>query len=94
MDLIKEIVITLSEVDKKEFEQFLTRKRPGKTRKDVEVFRHLFSFYNNPKKTKNNLSGNQNYHALRKRITKSLTNFLILKKSISEQKLNKREGLI
>ena len=94
MDLIKEIVITLSEVDKKEFEQFLTRKRPGKTRKDVEVFRHLFSFYNNPKKTTNNLSGNQNYHALRKRITKSLTNFLILKKSISEQKLNKREGLI
>ena len=36
MDLIKEIVITLSEVDKKEFEQFLTRKRPGKNRKDVE----------------------------------------------------------
>ncbi|MDG2344172.1 MAG: hypothetical protein P8L23_06305 [Flavobacteriales bacterium] len=94
MDLIKEIVITLSEVDKKEFEQFLTRKRPGKNRKDVEIFNHLYSFYNGSKKQKNNLSGNQNYHAIRKRITKALTNFLILKKSISEQKINKREGVV
>lgn len=94
MDLIKEIVITLSEVDKKEFEQFLTRKRPGKGRKDVEVFAHLYSLYNSSIAKKNNFSGDQNYHALRKRITKSLTNFLILKKSISEQKINKREGVI
>jgi hypothetical protein len=94
MDLIKEIVITLSEVDKKEFEQFLTRKRPSKERKDVEVFSHLYSIHNSSKSQKNHFSGNQNYHAIRKRITKALTNFLILKKSISEQKINKREGII
>ncbi len=94
MDLIKEIVITLSDVDKKEFEQFLTRKRPGKNRKDVEIFSHLYSLYNSSKVQKNDFSGNQNYHAIRKRITKSLTNFLILKKSISEQKINKREGVV
>ena len=94
MDLIKEIVITLSEVDKKEFEQFLTRKRPGKGRKDVEVFAHLYNLHNSSIAKKNIFSGDQNYHALRKRITKALTNFLILKKSISEQKINKREGVI
>ena len=74
MDLIKEIVITLSEVDKKEFEQFLTRKRPGKDRKDVEVFSHLYNLHNSSIAKKNIFSGDQNYHALRKRITKALTN--------------------
>ena len=94
MDLIKEIILTLSDPDKKEFEQFLSRKRPGAMRKDVEVFRTLFSMYNTGSKSKNNLSGNQNYHAIRKRIAKALTNFIILKKSISEQKENKRDGII
>tara|TARA_Y100001978_G_scaffold176016_1_gene168635 strand:- start:1338 stop:2834 length:1497 start_codon:yes stop_codon:yes gene_type:complete len=94
MDLIKEIILTLSDPDKKEFEQFLSRKRPGTMRKDVEVFRTLFSIYNSGSKSKNNLAGDQNYHAIRKRIAKALTNFVILKKSISEQKENKRDGII
>ena len=94
MDLIKEIILTLSDPDKKEFEQFLSRKRPSAVRKDVEVFRKLFSIYNSGLKNKNDLAGDQNYHAIRKRITKSLTNFIILKKSISEQKENKRDGMI
>jgi hypothetical protein len=42
MDLIKEIILTLTDADKKEFEQFLSRKRPGSTRKDVEIFRKLY----------------------------------------------------
>jgi len=94
MDLIKEIILTLSDPDKKEFEQFLSRKRPGAMRKDIEVFRTLFSIYNSGSKSKNNLAGDQNYHAIRKRIAKALTNFVILKKSISEQKENKRDGII
>mgnify|MGYP001305775689 CR=1 FL=1 len=94
MDLIKEIILTLSDPDKKEFEQFLSRKRPGAVRKDVEVFRKLFSIYNSGSKNKNSLAGDQNYHAIRKRIAKALTNFIILKKSISEQKENKRDGII
>ena len=94
MDLIKEIVLTFSESDKKEFEQFLTRKRPGAKRKDVDVFRHLYLIYNGTAKINNALSGDQNYHAVRKRISKELTHFLILKKSISEQKAQKREGII
>ena len=94
MDLIKEIILTLSDPDKKEFEQFLSRKRPGSARKDVDVFRKLFSIYNGNKVSKNNLVGDQNYHAIRKRIAKALTNFVILKKSIAEQKENKRDGMI
>ena len=43
MDLIKEIILTLSDADKKEFEQFLSRKRPGAIRKDVKIFRDLFN---------------------------------------------------
>jgi len=94
MDLIKEIILTFSESDKKEFEQFLTRKRPGSNRKDTETFRHLFILYHGTNKVKNELKGGQNYHAIRKRISKELTHFLILKKSIAEQKANKREGII
>jgi len=94
MDLIKEIILTFSESDKKEFEQFLTRKRPGSNRKDTETFRHLFILYHDTNKVKNELKGGQNYHAIRKRISKELTHFLILKKSIAEQKANKREGII
>lgn len=94
MDLIKEITLTLSENDKKEFESFLTRKRPGANRKDLEVFRDLFAAYNGNKKNKNSYLGSPNYHAIRKRLSKELTNFLILKKSISERKENKREGII
>ena len=82
MDLIKEIILTLSDPDKKEFEQFISRKRPGTMRKDVEVFRTLFSTYNSGLKNKNNLAGDQNYHAIRKRIAKALTNFVILKKIV------------
>ena len=93
MDLIKEIILTLSESDKKEFEQFLTRKRPGSNRKDTETFRHLFSVYHGTNEVKNELKGGRNYHAIRKRLSKELTHFLILKKSIEEQKANKREGI-
>lgn len=94
MDLIKEIILTLSDADKKEFEQFLSRKRPGAIRKDVKIFRDLFSLHNNTNKSKNELKGDQNYHAIRKRISKALTNFVILKKSIEEQKENKRDGMV
>ena len=94
MDLIKEIILTLSDADKKEFEQFLSRKRPGAIRKDVKIFRDLFNLYNNTNKSKNELKGDQNYHAIRKRISKALTNFVILKKSIEEQKENKRDGMV
>ena len=94
MDLIKEITLTLSEIDKKEFESFLTRKRPGSNRKDLDVFRNLYHDYNANSNVKKNYTGNQNYHAIRKRLSKELTNFLILKKSISERKENKREGMI
>ena len=94
MDLIKEITLTLSEIDKKEFESFLTRKRPGSIRKDIEIFRNLYLVYNGASNSKRSYTGNQNYHAIRKRLSKELTNFLILKKSISERKENKREGII
>lgn len=94
MDLIKEITLTLSEIDKKEFESFLTRKRPGSNRKDLEIFRNLYQDYNRVSTLKKSYAGNQNYHAIRKRLSKELTNFLILKKSISERKENKREGII
>ena len=65
IDLIKEIILTLSDPDKKEFEQFISRKRPVKSRKDVDIFRKLFSMYNGNISIKNDLVGNQNYHAIR-----------------------------
>ena len=66
MDLIKEITLTLSEIDKKEFESFLTRKRPGSNRKDLDVFRNLYHDYNGNSNVKKSIL-ESNYHAIRKR---------------------------
>ena len=66
MDLIKEITLTLSEIDKKEFESFLTRKRPGSNRKDLDVFRNLYHDYNANSNIKKNYTGNQNYQCQNK----------------------------
>ncbi len=72
----KEVILSFSTKDKSGFERFLTRKRPGSKRKDLEVFRDLFSYYTESKPLKNSLVGNQNYHAIRKTIAKEIVNFV------------------
>ena len=79
MDFIKEVILTFSEYDKEEFIHFLARKRPVAARKDVEVFKILFTSYLNDNKIGNQFKGQQNYHAVRKRIAKELENYLMLK---------------
>lgn len=79
MDFIKEVVLTFSEYDKEEFIHFLARKRPNAARKDVEIFKMIYSSYLKDNKIGENLKGSQNYHAIRKRISKELENYLMLK---------------
>ena len=79
MDFIKEVVLTFSEYDKEEFIHFLARKRPDVARKDVEVFKMIYISYLKDNTIGANLKGSQNYHAIRKRISKELENYLMLK---------------
>ena len=84
MDLIKEISNTFSKKSHRNFIKFFTRKRPDSSRKDVKVFEELSSYYSNNKLSKLSFKGDPNYHAIRKRITKELINFLNVAKSLSE----------
>ncbi len=80
MNFIKEVIVTFAGKDKEEFEYFLARKKPQKNRKDVAVFRELYKEYISDD-ISNVYKGDQNYHAIRKRISKELANYLILKQS-------------
>ena len=89
MDLIREISSTFSKKissTKKNFIKFFTRKRPSSFRKDVKLFEELNIHYNSNSYKKLSYKGDPNYHAIRKRITKELINFLILENS--ENNLN------
>lgn len=89
MDFIKETILTFSLKDKEEFERFISRKKVKDNRKDVNVFNKLYNTYIG-NTSNSELKGDQNYHAIRKRIAKELVNFLILKKSSAE--VNSLEG--
>lgn len=80
MNYIKEVLLTFNRKDKEEFEYFLARKKPQKKRKDVAVFRELYKEYLF-EDGDNEYKGDQNYHAIRKRISKELAYYLILKQS-------------
>tara|TARA_B100001287_G_scaffold133760_2_gene112631 strand:+ start:508 stop:2007 length:1500 start_codon:yes stop_codon:yes gene_type:complete len=94
MDFLKEITITFSEIKKRNFEKFLSRKRPSDSRKDIEIFNILYQSYTKPSNKLQQLKGHPNYHATRKRITKELINFLILENSDFEIKKDNREHFI
>lgn len=90
MNFIKEVIITFTGKDKEEFEYFLARKKPKKNRKDVVVFRELYKKYLSGN-TSNEFKGEQNYHAIRKRISKELANYLILKQSVIGENYSDKE---
>lgn len=94
MDFLKEITLTLSETKKRNFEKFIARKRPNNSRKDIQVFDVLFKSYTNQKNQLQDFRGQPNYHAIRKRISKELINFLILESSSSKIKDNNRELML
>ena len=94
MDFLKEITITFSEIKKRNFEKFLSRKKPNSSRKDIETFNILYQSYIKPSKKLDQLKGHPNYHAVRKRITKELINFLILESSELEIKQDNREHFL
>ena len=93
MDLIKEISNTFSKKTHRNFIKFLTRKRPDSSRKDVKVFEELSSYYSNNKLSKLSFKGDPNYHAIRKRISKELINFLNVENSELLHH-NNREGML
>ena len=94
MDLIREITTTFTERKKKEFEQFLVRKRPNSKRKDLNVFQSIYNSYNSNQKKKNDLIGHPNYHAIRKRIIKELLHFLVLYSSINDASSPKKDMVL
>ena len=81
MDFIKETILTFSIKDKEEFERFLSRKQAKKQRKDILVFQELFKMYSS---SSSGFKGDQNYHAIRKRLSKELANYLVLKQTTSQ----------
>lgn len=96
MDLICEIIDTLSHEERKEFRSFLSRYRNRKERKDEELFAAL----SKPGKVRREeiihklYRGAQNlnaYHATRKRLLRQLMEFIQLKKRRGE---NVSEGYI
>jgi hypothetical protein len=94
VDYLKEIAITFSDSKRRDFEKFLTRKRPNAHRRDLEIFDELYKSYLTPQKTPLEFKGFATYHAIRKRITRGLINFLVLEHSQTELKENKREIML
>lgn len=81
MDKIQELVITLSEDDKREFRVFINRQKSKKERKDLDLF-ELINLQTDPKEIQKKLYKTPNkvaYHTLRKRLLKHLTDFILLK---------------
>ena len=84
MDKLKEIVDTLSREDRKEFRIFINRQKNKKDRKDRDLFdllqadRELHSDELLKKLYPDN--NRQAYHALRKRLFRHLTDFIVLKR--------------
>ena len=85
MDFIRESILTFSEYDRQEFIRFLSRKRPSSSRKDVEVFKELYGFYTSGKVKDQKRKGDQNYHAIRKRLSKEIEAYLMLKSGTSDE---------
>ena len=94
MDFLKEITNTFSKAKKNNFEKFISRRRPGDSRKDIKVFDLLYKYYNKSIKDIGDLKGHQNYHAVRKRISKELINFLSLETNQAEIQDGNREHML
>tara|TARA_Y100000991_G_scaffold215461_1_gene205991 strand:- start:5308 stop:6867 length:1560 start_codon:yes stop_codon:yes gene_type:complete len=94
LDLIKEISNTFSKKTQKNFIKFFTRKRPSSFRKDVKLFEELIIHYNSNSYKKLTYKGDPNYHAIRKRITKELINFLILENKEDKVKSKSTDGML
>lgn len=73
MDIIHEILLTFDEPTGKEFRHHLIRQRPDAERKDLLLFDALM------RKETPESRGTAAYHANRKRLARSLTEFIILK---------------
>tara|TARA_B110001454_G_scaffold27772_1_gene27121 strand:+ start:356 stop:1849 length:1494 start_codon:yes stop_codon:yes gene_type:complete len=94
LDLIKEISSTFSKKTLRNFIKFFARKRPSSFRKDVNLFEELTIHYNTNSYKKLSHKGDPNYHAIRKRITKELINFLILENTEDQVKSTSRDGML
>jgi hypothetical protein len=94
LDLIKEISSTFSKKTLRNFSKFFARKRPSSSRKDVNLFEELTIHYNTNSYKKLSHKGDPNYHAIRKRITKELINFLILENTDYKVKSTSRDGML
>tara|TARA_B110000285_G_scaffold204807_1_gene242047 strand:+ start:656 stop:2176 length:1521 start_codon:yes stop_codon:yes gene_type:complete len=84
IDNIKDIVQLLNTDDKKEFRSFINRQRSRKNRKDLELFDILCETGSYPakeivKRLYKELNMNA-YHAIRKRLLRHLTDFIIVKR--------------
>ena len=93
MDFLKEALLTFTKKDRDEFGYFLARKNPKIKRKDVHLFGQLYDNYHNPLPIKKIAKG-QNYHALRKRLSKELVQYLILKKTTLDKQNWDRDGVL
>src|SRR5210317_1764991 len=82
MDTLKLIVKTMKSQEKKDFRNFIHSQKKLENRKDLELF-DLISNENDEQNLELALYGKSNkvaYHALRKRLTRKLTDFIVLKR--------------
>ncbi|MCB9195434.1 MAG: hypothetical protein H6600_07755 [Flavobacteriales bacterium] len=85
VDYIKDIIISLSDDDVKEFRTFIQRQRSKKLRIDLQLFNILLKDKNlKAREICKLLYGNDSnmnaYHSIRKRLLKQLMEFLVLKR--------------
>ncbi|MFT5185642.1 MAG: hypothetical protein ACI84C_002790 [Flavobacteriales bacterium] len=83
MDYLKETISTMSDEERKEFRVFMQRQRVKSERKDLALFKILLSKEEyKPREITQMLYGKPNlnaYHTLRKRLTRELLDFTMLK---------------
>lgn len=83
MDKIKEIIRTLGADDVREFRSFIHRQKKKKSRKDLDLFEFLLKNEANKPDViakQINVPNKEAYYAVRKRLLRHLTDFIVLKR--------------
>jgi lysophospholipase L1-like esterase len=82
MDTLRLIVKSMKTIERKDFRQFIQNQRKLSKRIDLKLF-DLLTNHSADKDMENSLYGKPNkaaYHAVRKRLTRKLTDFIVLKR--------------
>lgn len=83
MNYLEDIIDSFDPVEKEEFQRFLVRNQPNRKRKDQELYSRMVNGERKPDQLieKLHLNNSNAYHTLRKRLFKSISDYILLKSS-------------